>query len=115
MHWRSAGVAIVIGLLAAAASAQHAAPRGPVEEGHRLALTKCDACHIVAADQQFRPLLANYAPSFYGVANRATTDARSLEAYLSQPHNYSGMPYPDLTPAEVTALVSYILSLRGQQ
>jgi len=115
MHWRSAGVAIVIGLSAAPAGAQHPTPRNPIEEGHRLALNKCDACHIVASDQQFRPLLANYAPSFYGVANRPTTDARSLTAYLSQPHNYSGMPYPDLTPAEVTAIVSYILSLRGQQ
>ena len=115
MHWHSAAVAIVIGLSAAAAAAQQLPPRDAAKEGHRLALNKCDACHIVASDQQFRPLLANYAPSFFEVANRPRTDARSLEAYLSQPHNYSGMPYPDLTPAEVTGLVSYILSLRGKQ
>ncbi len=114
MHWRCPAVAIAFGLSVAAAGARQPPPRGPVEEGHRLALNKCDACHIVASDQQFRPLLSNYAPSFFEVANRPKTDARSLEAYLSEPHNYSGMPYSDLTPREVSVIVSYILSLRGQ-
>jgi Cytochrome c len=115
MHWRSAAVAIAFGLSAAPAAAQQPPPRSTVEEGHRLALNKCDACHVVASDQQFRPLLSNYAPSFFDVANRPKTDARSLEAYLSEPHNYSGMPYPDLTAREVSVIASYILSLRGQQ
>jgi cytochrome c2 len=76
-------VATGFGLSAATAAARQSCARGPVEEGHHLALNKCDACHVVASDQQFQPLLSNYAPSFFEVANRSKTDACSLEADLS--------------------------------
>jgi hypothetical protein len=107
-------VAIAIGLYATAASAQQPSSGNAIAEGHRLALSKCDACHIVAADQQYQPVVANPAPSFFEIANRPNTDAGSLQAYLSSPHSYQGIPYPDLTPDEVSNLISYILSLRGQ-
>jgi hypothetical protein len=48
------------------------------------------------------------------VANRPNTTAQSLEAFLAHPHGYQSMPYPELTPAQVTDLVSYIVSLRGR-
>jgi mono/diheme cytochrome c family protein len=106
-------VAIAVGACASSASAQQPSSGNAIAEGHRLALSKCDACHIVAADQQYRPLVANLAPSFFEIANRPNTAAGSLEAYLTRPHTYQGIPYPDLTPAEVSNLISYILSLRG--
>jgi mono/diheme cytochrome c family protein len=107
-------LAMLAGAMAATASAQQPTHRSAVQEGHRLALSKCDVCHIVAADQEFRPLLSNYAPSFYDVANRPGTTAESLEAFLARPHSYENMPSPDLTPAQVVGVVSYILSLRGR-
>ena len=109
------GLAMFVGAMSAAASAQQQpARRGGAQEGHRLALSKCDVCHVVASDQQYQPLLSHYAPSFYDVANRPNTTAQSLEAFLAHPHGYQSMPYPELTPAQVTDLVSYIVGLRGR-
>jgi mono/diheme cytochrome c family protein len=110
-----AGFVTLVGAMAAEASAQQQpASRGRVQEGHRLALSKCDACHVVASDQQYPPLLSHYAPSFQDVANRPNTTAQSLEAFLAHSHTFENMPYPDLTPAQVADLVSYIFSLRGR-
>jgi len=110
-----AGFVILIGVMASPASAQQQpVHRGGAQEGHRLALSKCDACHIVASDQQYQPLLSHYAPSFYDVANRPNTTAKSLEAFLAHPHSFENMPYPDLSPAQVADLASYILSLRSR-
>jgi len=83
------------------------------QEGKRLALGKCDVCHVVASDQLYQPLLSHYAPSFQDVANRPKTTAQSLQAFLAHPHSYENMPYPDLTPAQVPDIISYILTLRG--
>lgn len=105
---------MLVGAMAAAAGAQQPTPRGVAQEGRRLALSKCDVCHIVAADQQYLPLLSHYAPSFYDVAKKPDTSSESLEAFLAHPHSYENMPSPDLTPAQVVDLVSYILSLRGR-
>jgi mono/diheme cytochrome c family protein len=83
------------------------------QEGKRLALGKCDVCHVVASDQLYQPLLSHYAPSFQDVANRPKTTAQSLQAFLAHPHSYENMPYPDLTPAQVTDIIANILTLRG--
>jgi cytochrome c2 len=113
--YRITAVAMLIGAMAATASAQQRAHRGgPAEEGRRLALSKCDVCHIVASNQQYRPLISHYAPSFYDVANRPNTNAQSLQACLANSHTYENMPSPDLTPSQMADLVAYILSLRGQ-
>ena len=57
--------------------------------------------------------MSHYAPSFYDVANKPGTTTESLEAFLARPRAFEIMPYPELSPAQVTDLVSYILSLRG--
>ena len=104
---------LVIGIVSVVASAQQRpGHRGDVQAGHRLALSKCDVCHVVASNQQVQPLLSHYAPSFFDVANRPKTTAQSLEAFLAQPHSHENMPYPDLTHAQVEDIVSYILTLR---
>ena len=105
---------ILLLLVTLASAQQQPVHRGGAQEGHRLALSKCDACHIVASDQQYQPLLSHYAPSFYDVANRPNTTAKSLEAFLAHPHSFENMPYPDLSPAQVADLASYILSLRSR-
>jgi mono/diheme cytochrome c family protein len=106
--------ALLVAAMAPAMSAQQPTQRSAAQEGRRLALSKCDVCHVVASDQQYRPLLSHYAPSFNEVANRPDNSAQSLQAFLAHPHTYENMPSPDLTPAQVADLVAYILSLRGR-
>jgi mono/diheme cytochrome c family protein len=105
---------VLSGTIAVTATAQQGPDhRGSAQEGKRLALGKCDVCHVVASDQLYQPLLSHYAPSFHDVANRPKTTAQSLQAFLAHPHSYENMPYPDLTPAQVTDIINYILTLRG--
>jgi hypothetical protein len=100
--------------MAATTSAQQPAHQSAAQEGRRLAISKCDVCHVVASNQPYRPLLSHYAPSFYDVANWPETNAESLQAFLAHPHLYENMPSPDLTLAQVANLTAYILSLRGR-
>ncbi len=89
--------------------------RGDIEAGHRLALRVCDACHVVASNQEMAPLVQRYAPSFFDIARRPGTNAPSIAAYLAQYHPRGNMPYPDLTPAQVGDISAYILSLKGRR
>jgi mono/diheme cytochrome c family protein len=114
MWSRTIILAMLVGVLAGAASAQQRAHRSAAQEGRLLALGKCDVCHVVASDQQYPPLISHFAPSFYDVANMSTTNAQSLGSFLAHRHWYETMPSPDLTPDQVTDLTSYILSLRGR-
>jgi mono/diheme cytochrome c family protein len=114
MWSRTVILAIFVGVMAAAASAQQPTHRSTAQEGRLLALAKCDVCHVVASDQQYPPLISHFAPSFYDVASMSTTNAQSLESFLAHRHWHETMPSPDLTPDQVTDLTSYILSLRGR-
>jgi cytochrome c2 len=107
-------IAAVLSAAASAASAQSAPHRGDPRAGHQLAVHACDTCHIVAANQEIRPLLPGYGPSFFDIANRPEVTAQSLEDFLANRHSYPKMPYPELTAVQVSDLVSYILSLRGR-
>jgi mono/diheme cytochrome c family protein len=105
---------MLLAVFAAAANAQQPGSRADAQEGRRLALGKCDACHVVASDQPYPPLLSHYAPSFYDVANKPDINAKALEAFLAHPHWHEIMPPADLTSAQVSALTANILSLRGR-
>ena len=105
---------VVLFVVAAPTSAQTAAHRGDPRKGRSLAAQKCGACHMVASEQQIPPLVPHYAPSFYDVANRRGATAESLGAFLAKPHPLGIMPYPELSAAQVSDLISYILSLRGR-
>jgi hypothetical protein len=61
-----------------------------------------------------RPLVPGYASSFFDVANKPSITAQSLEEFLAHRHPYGNMPYPELNAAQVSDLVSYILSLRNR-
>jgi mono/diheme cytochrome c family protein len=96
------------------ARARDAAHPRDSQAGRQFALRRCDACHVVAAHQEMRPLVPGYASSFFDVANKPSITAQSLEEFLAHRHPYGNMPYPELNAAQVSDLVSYILSLRNR-
>lgn len=102
--------------MAAAVSvgAQQPSFRGNPQEGRRMAQNLCETCHIVSTDQEIKPLVPDYAPSFYDVANRQGTTAASIEDFLLHRHRYGNMPFPELTNAQAADLARYILSLKGR-
>ena len=112
--YRMAALALTAaGIAAGAASAQEL--RRNAAAGRQFALHNCDACHVVATNQDLRPLIGGYAPSFFEVANRPDVSADSLRVFLAHQHAYTNMPYPDLTPRDLADVVSYIVSLRGKR
>jgi len=117
MHrgWLAAVGVALLGGVATGASGQEHADRGNAAAGREYALHNCESCHVVAANQDLRPLIPGYAPSFSEIANRPTTTAESLRVFLSHPHAYGNMPYPDLGARDLADLVAYISSLRGKQ
>jgi hypothetical protein len=60
-----------------------------------------------------RPLVPGYVPSFFDIANKPDVTAHSLEDCLAHRHPYPKMPPRELTAAQISDLVGYILSLRG--
>jgi mono/diheme cytochrome c family protein len=112
MH-RNIIIAVVLSATASVASAQNTPHRGDPQTGRQLAIHACDACHIVTANQEIRPLVPGYALSFFDIANKPDVTAHSLEDFLAHRHPYPKMPPPELTAAQISDLVSYILSLRG--
>lgn len=110
--WIGAGA-----LLALALSAQaRAADPSDIQDGKKLALQTCAACHTVAADQTQTPALQPRAPSFLSIANDPTVTQPLLIEFLQLKHKSVKTP-PDmptmlLTPKEATAAADYIMSLR---
>jgi len=99
---------------ASAAWAQDQARPGNAHLGREFVGYNCDACHIVSANQELRPTVGGYAPSFFEIANRPDTTPEKLRAFLGHSHAYSNMPYPDLAPADLANVVAYIMSLRNR-
>ena len=98
--------------------------QGPSEEeiiakGHALALSVCAPCHVTATDQPWPPILRTPGPTFNDIANKPTTSVDSLRAFLTSSHANIGtlfkMPNPRLVDYQITALTSYILSLRTKR
>jgi mono/diheme cytochrome c family protein len=114
MRWLLS-IAVVVGAAAAAVSAQNAPHQGDPQAGRQLALHACDTCHIVTANQEIRPLVPGYAPSFFDIANKPGATRQSLEEFLGHSHPFAEMPHPELSTAQVADLVSYIMNLRGQR
>ena len=105
-------------LLGAASSC----PAGPPSDnallhGERLAREMCSACHVVATDQQFPPLLHEPAPSFADIANRQGINEQSLRRFITTTHRDQStlpmsMPRMGLNGEQVHAVSRYILSLK---
>jgi mono/diheme cytochrome c family protein len=102
----------------ASASAESApAGKSVVARGEQLSRLLCPACHVVAADQEFAPILRQRTPSFAEIANRPDTSATSLQRFISTTHWDEKtipmqMPNPGLSKEEMKAVTAYILSLR---
>jgi mono/diheme cytochrome c family protein len=82
----------------------------PAEPGiAAFAQAACGGCHAVKAGA-LSPNPAS--PGFAEIANRAGLTQGSLGTWLRDAHNYPEDMDFDLDPAQVEALVAYILSLR---
>ena len=94
-------------------------PGGDAKEGHNFALEACTGCHVVAADQPFKPIYSGeiHPPNFKDIANKPDVTAQSLIHYLDTlptiPKD-SQMANADLTPEQTRDVVAYILSLRDK-
>jgi mono/diheme cytochrome c family protein len=119
---RFAIFALIVVLAAYAALAAHAQPKpaGDAKEGGAFSLEACTGCHIVAADQPFKPIYAGdiRPPDFKDIANKPGITADSLIHYLDTlpaiPKD-SQMANADLSPEQTRDVVAYILSLRDKQ
>lgn len=86
-------------------------------QGEQLAREVCSACHVVAADQQFPPLLRQPAPPFAEIANRPGMNETALRRFITATHWDEKtvpmtMPALGFTPEQTRAVARYILSLR---
>ncbi len=107
----------LIALSAAAAAADKASDRRAAH-GRKLALGICSACHVVASDQEFPPLLNPAAAPFADIANRPESTREALRHFVAATHWDEKtlpltMPNPALTDSQIADVVTYILSLRG--
>ncbi|WP_213771851.1 hypothetical protein [Bradyrhizobium sp. dw_78] len=102
--------------LAAARAQQADSASDDVQNGHHLAAIICSNCHVAGPDQLVDPILRPPAPSFESIARRGTTNADTLEKFLTTTHsdisNSAGMPNPELLDFQVRQVVAYLLSLR---
>jgi mono/diheme cytochrome c family protein len=108
---------LLVALLTHRAQAQ--VPRSPeLVYGEHIAQLICAACHVVARDQEFPPLLSRSTPSFIEIASRPDVSAASLEHFITRTHwdpvrLPMAMPNPALTPEQTRAVARYILSLKA--
>jgi mono/diheme cytochrome c family protein len=109
---------LILGLaLAAIAAPALAATAGSISAGRQTALNVCSACHVVAAKQEFEPLLVQKTPSFQEVADRPDTTAASLRRFITKTHWDEKtlpmtMPQQMLLDQQTNDVIAYILSLR---
>ena len=113
--------AVIAASAAYATLAALAQPRqaGDAQAGRAFAIEACTGCHIVAADQPFKPIYAGAVqpPDFKDIANKPGITAASLIHYLDTLPtipNHPAMANADLTPEQTRDLAGYILSLRGK-
>ena len=85
--------------------------------GHAIAVRVCSACHVVAADQPYPPILRHPGPGFQAIADMPAETANSLRSFISTTHKTAGQPFkmpnPELTDEMQDQVVAYILSLRN--
>jgi len=87
--------------------------------GEHIARMVCSACHVVAVDQEYPPILKQQPPSFADIAKRPGVSAAYLERFITTTHwdvdkLPMSMPNPQLTREETQAVSHYILSLRNR-
>jgi mono/diheme cytochrome c family protein len=101
--------AISASLTLAAAVAGAQPKSNSIAAGQQIATRWCSQCHLVGPEQM---RASDAVPTFAAIANKPTTTAASLRAFLQAPHWASRMPDLHLTRAEIDDVTAYILSLR---
>jgi len=96
-------VAVVAGFLTDAPGALCAS----VAHGQKLAQSYCDECHVIVRNG---PAGWTSAPSFAAIADKPTSTAASLRAFIQKPH--MDMLNLARSPSEAADLAAYILSLQ---
>ena len=118
---RIAALALAAALLCALCTPRSSAAGVPttpeLARGEHIARLVCSACHVVATDQEFPPLLRQATPAFAEIANRPGVTAESLQRFVTTTHwdvdrLPMSMPNPMLSRAEAQAVSRYIVSLR---
>ena len=104
---RPALVSAVLALLPLATPAF--GQEGNAMQGHQVARTWCESCHVVDAEQ--KSAIAGGAPGFLALAALPSTTAASLRGFLTSPHHPS-MPDFQLSPQQIDDVSAYILSLK---
>jgi len=103
------GFAIFAFLTLAAAAAEAQPKSNSIDAGHQIATRWCSHCHLVGPEQM---RATDAVPTFAAIANKPTTTASSLRAFLQAPHWASRMPDLHLSRTEINNVAAYILSLR---
>lgn len=104
-------------VLVAQARAEGVARDAAAARGEHIARLVCSACHEVASDQEYSPILTKPAPAFSDIANRPGTSMESLQRFIVGTHWDVNalpmtMPNPMLSRDEARAVARYIVSLR---
>jgi cytochrome c len=84
--------------------------QGDPKAGLEVARAWCANCHVVERNQD--RAIVGPAPTFHAIADRSTTTADGLRAFLATQHGL--MPNLSLSNTNIENTVAYILSLRGQ-
>lgn len=116
----SQAILLTAALVPWAAQAEGTAKPSPqLRRGEEVAQLQCSACHVIAENQKYPPLLENPAPSFQSIADRPQTSEAVLRHFVTTTHWDQKtipltMPNPGLSKADIAAVIRYILSLKGQ-
>jgi cytochrome c553 len=106
-------------LISAVSGAQDAfLGSAPPNRGEHVARLICSACHEVAANQEFPPILEPPAPRFADIAKKPGVTAASLEHFVTSTHwdmktMPMRMPNVSLSDEDAAAVAKYILSLKN--
>lgn len=110
-------LAILLALYGCARAHAQSPRSAAVARGEHIARIVCSACHVVAKDQEFPPILDPPAPTFAEIANRAGMTAKNAERFVMRTHwdmekIPMTMPNPMLEPSDAAAVAAYLMSLK---
>lgn len=112
-------LAVALALCGGAPARAQSARSATAARGEHIARRVCSACHVVARDQEFLPILEPPAPSFSEIANRPGMSGKTIRHFVMRTHwdmNTVPMKMPDLMllPEDASAVSAYIMSLKSR-
>ena len=109
--------ALLFALYGCARAQAETPQRATIARGEHIARLICSACHVVATDQEFPPMLEPAAPNFADIANRSGMTAKTIRRFVLTTHwdeKTLPMTMPNLMvmPEDASAVAAYIMSLK---